>query len=118
MSNDIDIPTVNIMVDSTLEKLENFKKNNGKELVKVYDIISDSVSHDVKLCDKQQAHIQFQNAGNAYLDELIKNLNLRFEKESMKTLQLSNTVLNPALVPRNTGLENHECDELQQLVEQ
>ena len=116
--NDIDISTVNIMIDSTLKKLENFKKNNGKELVKVYDIISDSVYRDVKLCDKQQARMQFQNAGNAYLDELIKNLNLRFQKESMKTLQLLNTTLNPALVPKNTGLENYVCNELKQLVEQ
>ena len=37
------------MVDNTLEKLENFKKNDGKELVKVYDLISDSVYHGVKL---------------------------------------------------------------------
>ena len=115
--NDIDISTVNIMIDSTLEKLENFKKNNGKELVKVYDKISDSVYRDVKLCDKQQAHMQFQNAGNAYLDEQIKNLNLRFQKTSMKTLQLLNTILNPALVPKNTGPENYGCDELKQLVE-
>ena len=82
--NDIDISTVNIMVDNTLEKLENFKKNNGKELVKVYDLISGSVYRDVKLCDTQQEHMQFKNAENAYLDELIKNLNKALRKNLWK----------------------------------
>lgn len=115
--DELDISTVNIMVDSTIEKIESFKSNNGKELVKVYDGISESMFRDVKLCDKQQSRIQFQNAANNYLDELVKNLNSRFEKESMKTLQELNTVLNPTMIPKNTGINNHGCDELEQLGE-
>ena len=30
--NDLDISTVNIMIDSTISKLENFKKSNGKAI--------------------------------------------------------------------------------------
>ena len=86
--NDLDISTVNVMIESTLSKLENFKKNNGKELVKVYDSVEESVYRGVKLIDKQTSHMQYQNADNGYLDELIKNLNTHFDKDSRKTLQL------------------------------
>ena len=115
--NDLDISTVNVMIESTLSKFENFKKNNGKELVKVYDSVEESVYRGVKLVGKQTSLMQYQNAGNGYLDELIKNLNSRFDKDSMKTLQLLNTVLNPSLVPRNTAIESHGCEELKELVE-
>lgn len=115
--DELDISAVNIMVNSTIEKIENFKSNNGKELVKVYDGISESMFRDVKLCDKQQSRIQFQNAANNYLDELVKNLNSRFEKESMKTLQELNTVLNTTMIPKNTGINNHGCGEPEQLGE-
>lgn len=53
--DELDISTVNIMVNSTIEKIESFKSNNGKELVNLYDGISESMFRDVKLCDKQQA---------------------------------------------------------------
>ena len=105
------------MIESTLSKLEDFKKNNGKELVKEYDSVEESVYRGVKLVDKQTSRMQYQNAGNGYLDELIKNLNSRFDKDSMKILQLLNTVPNPSLVPKNTAIESHGCEELKELVE-
>ena len=79
--NDLDISTVNIMIDSTMSKLENFKKSNGKQLSKVYDKIEESIYSDVKLVDKQTSRMQFQNSSNDYLDALINNLNSRFDKD-------------------------------------
>ena len=35
----------------------------------------------------------------------------------MKTLQELNTVLNPTMITKNTGINNHGCDELEQLGE-
>ena len=49
--NDLDISTVNIMIDSTMSKLENLKKSNRKELSKVYNTIEESIYRDVKLVD-------------------------------------------------------------------
>ena len=115
--NDLDISTVIIMIDSTISKLENFKKSNGKELSKVYEKIEESIYRYVKLVDKQTSRMQFQNSSNDYLDALINNLNSKFDKDSMKILQLLNKVLNPSLVPKNSTIDSHGCDEIKELVE-
>ena len=66
--------------------------------------------------DKQTSRMQFQNSSNDSLDSLINNLNKRFDKDSMKTLQLLNKVLTPSLVPKNSTIDSHECDAMKELV--
>ena len=72
----------------------------------------------VKLTDREQLRMQFQNNATDYLQKLLDNIENRFDKISMKNLQLLNPVLSPSHVPKNmNGLEEHGEAELKQLVE-
>ena len=116
----IDIETVNIMVDATVMKLNQLKNKNGPELSKVYEEMSTTKSmyRGVKLTDREQLRMQFQNNTTSYLQKLVENIENRFDKDSMKNLQLLNSILNPSLIPKNlNGLEDHGEEKLKELVE-
>ena len=107
------------MVEATVMKLTQLKNKNGPELSKVYEELEQNKSsfRGVKVTDKQNLRIQFQNCSSLYLQQLDKNLENRFDSQSMKNLQLMNSVLNPSLVPKNIGaLEEHSETELQELI--
>ena len=117
--DNVDIETVNIMVESTRMKITQFKTKNGIELAKVYDELTKSKSlyHGVKVTDREQLRLQFQIDANNYLDKLVENLDERFDEQSMKNLQLLNTVLNPSKVPKNANsLDDHGENELKELI--
>ena len=116
----IDIETVNVMVDATIMKLNQLKNKNGPELSKVYEEMTTTKSmyRGMKLNDREQLRMQFQNNATNYLQKLTENIEDRFDKESMKTLQLLNTLLSLSLIPKNmNGLEDHGEEQLKQLVE-
>lgn len=113
--DDLDISVINTMVESTKEKLMLLKTNNGSELSKTYENIDDGQYRGVKILDKQQTRIGFQNASSDYLDKLNNNIEERFESDSMRTLNLLNVVLNPALVPKNSTLNEYGQAELSEL---
>ena len=100
-------------------KLTQLKNKNRPELSKVYEELEQNKSsfRGVKVTDKQNLRIQFQNCSSLYLHQLDKNLEDRFDSPSMKNIQLMNSVLNPSLVPKNVGaLEEHSETELQELI--
>ena len=115
----IDIETVNVMVDATIMKLNQMKNKNGPELSKFYDdMTATKMYRGVKVTDREQLRMQFQNTSNSYLQKLVENIEDRFDKASMKNLQLLNSVLSPSLVPKNLkGLDTHGEDQLKELVE-
>ncbi|XP_045187536.2 zinc finger protein 862-like [Mercenaria mercenaria] len=114
----IDVETVTLMIESTIMKLKQLKNVNGSELEKVYSSIQDDVYRGAKLTDREQLRMQFQNSSSQYLEQLIENIETRFDKQSMKSLQLLNVVFRPAGIPKNvTDLESHGESELRELCE-
>jgi hypothetical protein len=113
----VDVETVNVMVESTVLKLNQFKHSNGPELEKTYNGISNNgMYRNVKLTDREQLRMQFQNTTSLYLNKITENIESRFDEESMKSLQLLNTVLCPSKIPKNvTDLESHGQTELKKL---
>jgi hypothetical protein len=90
------------MVESTVIKLNQFKNSNGPELEKTYNGISDNGKYrNVKLTDREQSSIEFQNSASLYLNKLTENIESRFDEELMKSSQLLNTVLRPSYIPKN-----------------
>lgn len=71
----------------------------------------------MNIVDKQQTRICFQNASSGYLDKLNNNTEERFESDSTRTLNLLNVVLNPALVPKNSTMNEYGQAELSELGE-
>ena len=115
--DNLDVSVVNTLLESTIERLTQFKSTNGKELEEMYSAIKDSTYKQVKLLDKQVLRIQFQNSSQMYIDKLLENLADRFEDKSMHTLQLMNAVLNPNCVPSDISLLNHGLKEVTELSE-
>ena len=108
------------MVESTVMKLNQLKNKNGPELSKMYEEMTStkSVYRGLKLTDREQLRMQFQNNATNYLQKLLKNIEDRFDKASMKNLQLLNSVLSPSLISKRlNGLDEHGEEELKQLVE-
>ena len=115
----INIERENVMVYETIMKLNQLKNKNGPELSKVYEEMTTTKSmyRGMKLNDREQLRMQFQNNAN-YLQKVTENIEDIFDKESMKTLQLLNTLPSPSLIPKNmNGLEDHGEEQLKQLVE-
>ena len=84
----IDIETVNIMVDATAMEINQLKYKNDSLMSKVYKEMATTKSmyRGVKLTDREQP---------ISLQKLVENIEDRFDKASMKDLQLQNSVLNP-----------------------
>ena len=72
--DNLDISVVNSMVDSTIERLEQFKMCNGKELDLVYKTLLESpgIYKQVKLLDKENLRMQFQNSSSCTWKHLLK----------------------------------------------
>ena len=108
------------MVESTVMKLNQLKNKNGPGLSKVYEEMqtTKSMYRGVKLTDREQLRMQFQNNATNYLQKLLDSIENRYDKISMKNLQLLNSVLSPSHVPKNmNGTEEHGEADLKQLVE-
>ncbi|XP_033747072.1 zinc finger protein 862-like [Pecten maximus] len=116
----VDVDTVNVMVDATLQKLESIKTDNGRHPQEVYDKLQqrDGYYQDVKIQDRQSMRIQFQTEANKYLDKLCENLRDRFEQDSLGKIQMLNIILNPECLPSSlTAVTAHGKEELQTLVD-
>lgn len=108
---DLDISVVNAQLKSVQAKLTLLKTDNGVELESVYSKIANSVYRGVKLTDREPLRMQFMSSASEYTDKLLQNLQSRFDGESMKSLQMVNTVLNPFSLPTGDSvLKNQWCN--------
>ncbi|XP_053373059.1 zinc finger protein 862-like [Mercenaria mercenaria] len=101
--DELDIEQMNNMLCSTRETLQTFKAVSGSTLEETYKAISNGKYKDlVKVTDTSQLRRGFQSSSVKYLDNLLDNLDNRFEESSMKILTTADKILNPSHLPTYT----------------
>lgn len=109
----VDFGVIDPLVKSTITVLDMHKTVNGIHLDRAYNDIVDGIYRGVKIADRQQMRIKFQNESTRYLTELVGNLEARFDNTSMETLRALDVVLNPANSPATSAaLIAHGVDEI------